>query len=68
MLEEPIKQPLDIEKEKSIFINKQVVKLLQEKTLPLNRMRYLHLQKINQTSAKSTTNSRSSTPQLQLHL
>jgi hypothetical protein len=34
-------------------VNQQVVRLLQEKTVPLNRGRYLHLQKISRAVVKN---------------
>jgi hypothetical protein len=40
MLEEPKAKKKSPEKKKKATVNEQVVKLLQEKTLPLNRMRY----------------------------
>jgi hypothetical protein len=33
-------------------MNRQIVRLIEEKLLPLNRLRYVHLQKINKTLRK----------------
>jgi|688.fasta_scaffold480502_1 hypothetical protein len=64
MLEEPRAKDKSLEKKKIVTVNEQVLKLLQEKTLPLNRMRYLHLQKIHKAINKKTQEEYSSSVQL----
>ncbi len=52
MLEGSISKDEDNQNLYNEAINTQLVKLIKNKTLPLNRLRYLHLQKINSTNVK----------------
>jgi hypothetical protein len=51
-----------------LAVNLEVVRLLQEKTVPLNRGRYLHLQKISKALCREPPLAYASTAQLTLNL
>lgn len=49
-----------------VVVNQEVVRLLQEKTVPLNRARYQHLQKISKAISKEPSLLYASSAQLTL--
>lgn len=67
MIEEIILKTVD-ERIVKNRVNRQIVKLIQEKTVPLNRMRYEHLQKITKALNKPVPLAYTSAIQLSLCL
>jgi hypothetical protein len=50
-----------------IVVNQEVIRLLQEKTVPLNKARYVHLQKISKAVSKESPLAYTSSAQLTLN-